>query len=395
MHRRNALSIAAALILAILPFLSTNATAFTNENSQGAASNASAERGYAVSDARFARLRRGINLSHWFAQSIGKDYSKTHLETHTTAQDIALIKEMKFDHVRFTIEPAPFFNEGAPGTLNAEYLRSLDSAVDMMLAHDLAVIVDIHPSDEFKVKLNTDNNHVEAFARFWQALARNLSSRDPERLFLEVLNEPMVEDGYRWAGIQSKIISAIRAGAPHHTIIASGHRWSSLYELLFMEPLADPNVVYNFHFYEPMQFTHQGATWAGPFLATFKDVPYPSSPEAVTKIMGAIPDELARFNLLHYGEDRWSASRIEDEIGMAAAWARKYHVRLTCNEFGVYRKFAPPAARAAWLRDVRVALEKNGIGWTMWDYAGGFAVVSKESGRAVADEQTLRALGLR
>ena len=44
--------------------------------------------------ARFGRLRRGINLSHWFSQA--PDYSKTHLEMHTTAQDIALIKAMEY-----------------------------------------------------------------------------------------------------------------------------------------------------------------------------------------------------------------------------------------------------------------------------------------------------------
>ena len=80
---------------------------------------------------------------------------------------------------------------------------------------------------------------------------------------------------------------------------------------------------------------------------------------------------------------------------MAAAWAKKHHVHLTCNEFGVFRKFAIQEARSAWIRDVRSALEKNGIGWTMWDYAGGFAVVSKKDGRAVPDAETVVALGLK
>ena len=63
-----------------------------------------------VAWSRAARLRRGINLSHWFAQSPGGDYSENHLKTHTTARDIALIKSLGFDHVRFTVEPAPFFD---------------------------------------------------------------------------------------------------------------------------------------------------------------------------------------------------------------------------------------------------------------------------------------------
>ncbi len=38
-------------------------------------------------------------------------------------------------------------------------------------------------------------------------------------------------------------------------------------------------------------------------------------------------------------------------------------------------EFCPAADRAAWIKDMRTALEKNGISWTMWDYAGGFGVV--------------------
>ena len=41
-----------------------------------------------------------------------------------------------------------------------------------------------------------------------------------------------------------------------------------------------------------------------------------------------------------------------------------------------------------------MALEKHGIGWTMWDYAGGFAVVNKTNGQAQKDPELLKALGL-
>ena len=345
----------------------------------------------AVPAARLARLRHGINLSHWFAQSA--DYSRVHLESHTTAEDIALIRKIGFDHVRLTLEPAPLFNPQDPTKLNAEYLKYLDSALDLILAQGLAVIVDIHPTDEFKLRLNS-SDQIEAFAKFWRALAQNLSARDPDHLFLEVINEPMMQDGYRWLGIQGKLISAIRSGAPQHTIIASGHRWSGIPELLFLLPYADRNIIYNFHFYEPFAFTHQGATWAGPNVSFYKNIPYPSSPESISRIVDTVQDESARRNLLRYGEERWNAARIDREIGVAAAWAAKYQVPLTCNEFGTYRSFAPAADRVTWIQDMRVALEKYRIGWTMWDYAGGFAVVNKKNGHATPDAEVVRALGL-
>jgi endoglucanase len=343
---------------------------------------------------RFAHLRRGINLSHWFSQS--PSYSKEHLDTHTTARDIALIKSLGFDHVRFPIEPAPLMNGTPdPAILNTTYLGYVDSALDMILAAGLAVVIDIHPSDEFKLRTARDERGIEAFGLFWRAFAKHLSRRDPELVFLEVLNEPMVEDAYRWYGIQGKLIASIRAGAPNHTIIAAGHRWSGLYEMLFLEPYADANIIYNFHYYEPFAFTHQGATWAGPNLPFYKNVPYPSSPETVKLLLDTIQDDPARYNLLRYGEENWNAQRIDRELGAAADWARKHHVYITCNEFGAFRKVVKPADRVAWLQDMRTALEKHGIGWTMWDYGGGFSVVNKIEGQVQADSDVVKALGLR
>ena len=49
--------------------------------------------------------------------------------------------------------------------------------------------------------------------------------------------------------------------------------------------------------------------------------------------------------------------------------------------------------REAWLKDVRTALERHGIGWAMWDYSGSFGVVTKKDGQATPDEVTIRALG--
>src|SRR5262245_48302679 len=90
--------------------------------------------GSQVSAARLAHLKSGINLSHWFAQSPNNDYSKAHLDSFTTAQDLALIKSMGFDHVRFTIEPGPLFNSADPSSLQTPYLQYLDAALDMILA---------------------------------------------------------------------------------------------------------------------------------------------------------------------------------------------------------------------------------------------------------------------
>ena len=386
MLKRTIQAITVLMVVAILPHVSNGAS----DTKRLGASKVSQQSPLAT---RFGRLRRGINLSHWFSQAA--NYSQTHLETHTTAQDIALIKSMGFDHVRFPVEPVPLLNETPdPSVLNTTYLRYVDNALDIILAAGLAVVVDIHPSDEFKLRMNRDERNFEAFGKFWRAFAAHLSKRNPEFVFLEVINEPMVDDGYRWLGMQGKLIAAIRASAPNHTIIVGGHRWSGLYEMLFLEPYSDPNIIYNFHFYDPFTFTHQGATWAGPNLPFYKNVPYPSTPEAVKILLNTVQDEPAKYILLRYGEDNWNAGRIERELGLAAAWAAKHRVFVTCNEFGAYRRYAKATDRTTWLRDMRIALEKHGIGWTMWDYSGGFAVINKDNGRHERDPEQLKALGL-
>jgi aryl-phospho-beta-D-glucosidase BglC (GH1 family) len=96
-----------------------------------------------------------------------------------------------------------------------------------------------------------------------------------------------------------------------------------------------------------------------------------------------------------YGTEQWNAKRIDVEFTQVAAWGKKWNVPLVCNEFGVYRKAANPEDRARWLNDVRTSLEKNGIGWTMWDYSGGFGIVIKKEGVTTVDEVTVKALGLK
>ncbi|HEV1992845.1 MAG TPA: cellulase family glycosylhydrolase, partial [Candidatus Acidoferrum sp.] len=102
-------------------------------------------------------LRYGINLSEWFAQVYdAKGYTKEHFDAWTTAQDIGLIKSMGFDHVRLSVNPQPMFRRGQADRIPADYLGYLDSAVQMILARGLAVIIDVHPDSDFKQKLVTD-----------------------------------------------------------------------------------------------------------------------------------------------------------------------------------------------------------------------------------------------
>jgi endoglucanase len=352
--------------------------------------------GAAVAARRARNLRHGINLSNWFqAGGDPAGLTQQHFDTAITDADLALIAAMGFDHVRIAINPGPLFRRGSADQLPADYLAYLDAAVNKVLAHGLVVELDIHASGEFKHSLATDDRFVQDFADFWTGFARHYATYDPDKVFFEILNEPELGDAYRWYGIETKVAAAIRAAAPQHTIIATGAHYSDNDDLLFLDPLRDGNVIYTFHFYESHIFTHQGATWGETYWHFLHGVPYPSTPENVQEAAKLVDDPVFRLRVIRYGTDRWNAERIDTEIGAAAEWARHWGVTVICNEFGVYIKVADPGQRAQWLMDVRTALERHGIGWAMWDYDGGFNVVTRTGGVAAPDPVTVKALGLK
>ena len=345
--------------------------------------------------ARARHLQHGINASEWFAQS-PNDYSAARTNRYTDAADIALIAKLGFDNVRLSVDATPLeqWPRGNDG-LNAEFMGRLDRAVDTMLADGLAVQIDLHPEEGYKARIKSGDDGVDRMVMLWRQLAAHYATRDPERVFFEIMNEPAVSDPYRWAGIEARVVAAIREAAPRNTIIATGPNYSGIADLLTQQPLADGNVIYNFHFYDPIEFTHQGAGWGAAWWTYTHDIAYPADESSMAESLKEVPEPANRFALERYFLDHWDVHRVRLTIDEAAAWAKANDVPLICNEFGVYREHADPQSRFNWIRDVRTAFEADGIGWTMWDYRGGFGVVWKEDGQpAKVDEKVVEALGL-
>lgn len=342
---------------------------------------------------RASHLQHGINASIWFAQS-PRNYSVERLRSFTTVEDIELMQKMGFDHVRLSIDAEPLAVAFQQGEQSAPFLHELDRVVKAMLEHHLAVIVDVHPESDYKARLRTGDDGVQRFALLWQQLARHFSQSDPELVFFEIMNECEQEDPYRWQGIQSFVANQIRAIAPKHTLIASGARWDGLGDLLQLQPLPLDNVIYTFHNYEPFPFTHQGATWTSLEVQPLKNLPYPSSPEAVESNLLQEPTLSGKFFVEQYGLARWDANRIDATLRFAELWGQQFHVPVYCGEFGVHIPVADPKMRAAWIRDTRLALEKRHIGWAMWDYQTNFGVVSKANNKTTVNSLVVDALGL-
>ena len=337
-------------------------------------------------------MKRGVNLSHWFSQTP----LSSHPPGKATKKDMKRIASLGLDHVRLPVDPAWLWRFPGEGPLDADMLKRVDAAIDLALGQGLDVVVDMHPSQKFKAYLESNSLVFGSYERFLGEMARHLAKKyDPKRVAFELLNEPQVDAPARWQAMMERLHAAARKAAPKLTLVLCGGEWSSVDTLCRLVPVDDPRVVYDFHFYDPHIFTHQGAQWGEEAWKGLRKVPYPADPARCAAILKGISNEKQAAAFRQYMEEDWNAERIATRIGRAAAWAKEHQTRIWCGEFGVFGEHAEPADRMRYLSDVRNALEKQGIGWAMWDYSGGFALTRKSWRGRQVDPAVAKALGLR
>ena len=319
-----------------------------------------------VPSARLARLSRCVDIARWFWEL--SDTSSQHFMTYLSDSDLALIHQLGFTCVRLSIDPNLIYHKVSPSTPDAIMLGYVDNAARRLLAHDLAVIIDMH--DDPDKPLEMDPDWAAGFVPFWRVLAHHYSSWDANMVFLEVLNEPVFQKApTRWLPIQQKLLNAMRAGAPNLTLIATGPLWSSVSGLLLVHPVADRNVVYTFHFYDPATFTHQGAEWWVDGLDRYMHgLPFPVDPARCAAAVAKFVNSDVRLSARQYCAARWDAAKVTALIAQAAHWSTVNHVPIMVGEFGVYSKHVSTTDRLAWFRTVHAAFSKYGIGWNLWAY---------------------------
>jgi endoglucanase len=318
-------------------------------------------------------LRRGLNLSDWFTDS---------QRDPLVARDFQRLKEAGLDNVRIPINPELLgfsLFDAQEGRVLFDF-TNLDAAVNLARDNGLATILDIQVSDSLLTQIQQDPRGEGGFVSLWAHLADHYKLYSSAQLAFEILGEPrFFADPEQYRALVSDVVAAIRKATPSATIIVDVPKSASLDGFEGFEPFDDPHLVYAFYFYEPYLFTHQGLrapASRGFALRNFHDLPYPSSlvdPKA--NYAPTAPDPMeARKELSDYTGANWNAAKIAARIRVAAEWAKAKRQRVICAEFGVVRKSATPDARYRWIEDTRGALEANGIGWDLFDYADLFGV---------------------
>jgi endoglucanase len=330
---------------------------------------------------RIATLSRGINITGWFRYPVSRD--PVALRAWLSDKAMTDLKRAGFTFVRLAVDRA-LFDSAQPRQMLVDQVHRLQN-------HGLAVVISPHA---VSWSFPADRSRLLAF---WHDLAPALRGLAPAMTFPEVLNEPVFrDDPAAWWALQFELHAVIRAALPDATIILTGHDWGSIAGLLALTPIADGNVAYSFHFYDPAELTSLAAYRPGLDRSALARLPFPETGQAECVSVADTTSDQATHDLIRfYCATGWDAGRVRSRIREAAGWAKLHGVALLAGEFGATAALNS-VSRLAWLRLVRETCASNGIGWALWGYDDvmGFNIARPPGNSPVLDRSVLGALGL-
>ena len=284
---------------------------------------------------------RGVNLGGWFSQC---DYSEERMDHFITEKDFEVISGWGLDHVRIPVD----YNvmESEDGNWKADGFRRIEKALKCAVKNGLKVVLDLHKTAGFSFDIGekeegffVSNSFQLRFYRLWEEIARQFT--DAGNVAFELLNE--VTDASfidAWNRISAECIQRIRKLSPDSLILLGSYHNNAPDALKDLNAPADKRVIYNFHCYDPLPFTHQGAPWV-PWLNPAARVPF----------------EEAGIN-----EDYF-----ENAFASAIETAEKCQTALYCGEYGVIDR-ASPEDTVRWYRIIHDTFENHGIARSAWSY---------------------------
>ena len=285
---------------------------------------------------------KGVNLGGWMSQC---DYSQDRLDNFVKEKDFEIIASWGFDHVRVPFDYNIIQNkDGSP--IESGYKR-IDNVVELCKKYNLKLVLDLHKTAGFSFDFGEqesgffDNEHYqELFYQIWEEMAKRYG-HDTDNIVFELLNE--VTDAEfigKWNEIIKKCMARIRTIAQDVVVLVGSYNNNAADTVQFLEAPYDDRTIYNFHCYEPLKFTHQGATWT-PLID---------------------PDDRMAF------EDSGTTEEyFENLFSTALEKAKEHNTSLYCGEYGMI-DIADAEDSLKWFKVINKVFRKYGISRSVWNY---------------------------
>ena len=316
---------------------------------------------------QFEGFQKGINLGGWLSQC---EHEKEHYDTFIKEADIAKIAKWGLDHIRVPVDYELIQKED--GTYIEDGFLYIDTCIKWCQKYHLNMVLDLHKTKGYSFDSQENENgffeNLSLQARFvdlWKEFSRRYGKQD-DMLAFELLNEvvdPNVAD--QWNKIIRLTIEEIRKISKNIHIIVGGVCNNSVTKVTLLDAPYDKNVIYNFHCYDPLIFTHQTANWVLNMPSDFH-ISYPNSLQ-VYKETGEMIDHAFSECLYVDGVVTLGQSFFEAIFKEAIKKAEDNDAMLYCGEYGVINQ-APVDSTLNWYQDIHAVFEKYGIGRAVWSY---------------------------
>ncbi len=309
--------------------------------------------GGAKQNAQGITFKRGVNITDWIVKGA----------LTTRDEDLRWIAEHGYDHVRLPFDATRLMERN--GRLKAESLKPVDMVLQRAKKNRLGVVLGCHQFEganflpiALDERLFTDRKLQEKYANLWRQIAEHYRS-EGNSLRFDLLDEAVSSDSNAVNVLMERAVRSVRRVSPDRVLYVTGNNWSQFRFARYIKVYDDRNIIYVFHFYEPLIFTHQGT--ANPEPEERYEKPVKSSANGARGTEGQ--------NLLRFNRIPLDCSFVKSEFGILAEWARRKNVKVAVNEFGVFDA-APAESAARWMGCVRAECEKYGFDWAVWDYRG-------------------------
>jgi hypothetical protein len=282
-------------------------------------------------------ILRGANLG------IGTGYPG-----HYSEEDIAhLALNWRANSVRILINDI-IPDSRLPYQVSEQTREDVFRLIDLCLKYRLYTVFSFSASFDNNDNFFTNEQLKAAYLGFWQEVARRYAGS--KGLAYDLMNEPHDNLAQtQWSDYAKELTAAIRQIDSVNTIIVEPPGWGWPDGFDYLKPTGDKNTVYGFHFYGPMDFTHQ--RYGGLMMNT------PEEQWRQRVYPGLIVSE--------WGKEYWDKNTMRSYVRKAAGFRDRYGVRIWCGEFGCAR-WALGAKQ--WFKDWIDLLEEEKIGWSYYSY---------------------------
>lgn len=215
-----------------------------------------------------------------------------------TDADFQNIAKAGFKTIRLPVRWDSHAAQAAPYTIDPAFLARVQHVVGAAQAAGLNVILDSH---NFESMHKDPLGSAPRFAGIWKQIAVAFAKEPTASLWFELENEP--HDKFTNANLIAALtpaLAAVRATNPDRPVIIGGENWSGIDSLATLQLPDDPNVYPTFHYYEPFQFTHQGADWVDPVPPLGRAYGIADDAERLVRDVQKIRDYSARTGLLPF-----------------------------------------------------------------------------------------------